>query len=237
MDFITIKARIQTRLVDVPDAISVELDEIVNRAIKDAEDDHNFKAMRAKVEYVTTLADHRLPDTGTSIPTDWKESRGRPWRREGEGGILGVRLIDWAASEEDLLKLYRPDDPNDIGAPQLIYEADTTIFEVYPAPDGQSQWNDGEYRVTLPYWKYFTDLSDDADTNWFTENMDEYIIDAAVGRGFLLNWDEERAGLWLKLAQKELRDAKTTDKKQRLPRGMTLVPKMDVYAPTTYRRP
>lgn len=237
MDFATLKTRVQARIVDITASITVEVDELVNRAVRDAQRKHNYSIMRAEVEYATTIASHRLPDAGTSVPDDWKESRARPYRREGETGSLGVRLIEWARSEEDILKLYAPDDPNQIGAPTHVLEAiDDLTFEVYPFPDGQSQWNDGEHRVVLPYWKFFPELSDDSDTNWFTENMEQYIIEEATGNGFLLNWDEERAALHLAIAKQKRIEAQNEDKRKRLVRGLTMVPKMDVHAPTTYRR-
>ena len=237
MDFATLKTRVEARIVDITASITTEVGELVNRAIRDAEKKYNYSIMRAEVEYATTIGDHRLPDTGTSVPADWKESRARPYRSEGELGALGVRLIEWARSEEDILKIYSPDDPNNIGAPTHVLEAiDDLTFEVYPFPDGQSQWNDGEYRVILPYWKFLPELSADSDENWFTNNMEEYIFEEATGKGFLLNWDEERAALHLAIAKQQRIEAQNEDKRKRLPRGLTIVPKMDVYAPTTYRR-
>lgn len=235
--FATLKTRVQARLIDVTPTITTEISELINSAIRAAEDLYNYKIMRAELAYTTTIGDHRLPDTGTSIPTDWKESRADPYLRMGEAGIQGTKRIAWAASEEEMVKLFSKDDPNDKGQSIFVYEKfEDGIFEVYPFPDGQSQWTDGEYRIVIPYWKMLPELADDADENWFTTNMDAYIKAEATAQGFLLNWDEERASVYLRLSEKERRSAEAKEAKTKIPRNITLIPKRDVNAPTTGRR-
>jgi hypothetical protein len=235
--FATLKTRVQARLIDVTPTITTEIGELVNAAIRHAEDNYNYRIMKAETALTTTSGDHRLPASSTSIPTDWKESRADPYLRRGEAGIDGTKRIDWAASEEEMVKLYSKDDPNDKGQPGFIFEKfEEDIFEVYPFPDGQSQWTDGEYRVVIPYWKYLPDLSADNDTNWFTINMDQFIKSQATAEGFLLNWDEERAALHFALADAKRRLAERQEARAKLPRNLTLIPKRDVNAPTTRRR-
>lgn len=235
--FATLKTRVQARLIDVTPTITTEIGELVNTAVHNAQVLYNYKIMRAETALTTTEADHRLPASSTSIPTDWKESRADPYLRMGEAGIDGTKRIDWAASEEEMVKLFSKDDPNDKGQPAFIYEKfEDDIFEVYPVPDGQSQWTDGEYRLVIPYWKFLAELSADGDENWFTTNMAEYIKAEATARGFLLNWDEERASVYLKISEQERRKAEAAEAKAKLPRNLTLIPKRDVNAPTTSRR-
>ncbi len=233
----TLRTRVQARLVDVTASIVTETDELINAAIREAEETYNFRIMEASTELVTTVATRRLPASSTSIPTDWKESRAKPYLREGELGVLGTKNIQWAPTIEEMVKLYSLDDPNDKGTPQFVFEdfaADE--FSAFPFPDGASQWTDGEYRVTIPYWKFLADLVDDGDTNWFTDNMTEYVRDMAVAKGFLLNWDEERAAGWLSLARAGFERGKKFDKRAKLPRGLTLSLKRDVFAPSHSRR-
>ncbi len=232
-DLATLRTRVQARLVDITASITAEVDELINAAIREAEDEHNFKIMEASVEYTTTLATRLL----NALPTDWKESRAKPYLREGQGGILGTHNIQWAPSSAEMVRLYSLDDPNDKGEPQFIHENSVDDqFDVYPFPDGASQWNDSEYRVTIPYWKYLGDLVNDGDTNWFTHNMQGYVQDRATAEGFLLNWDEERAAVWLTSARVKLDRAKKLDKRTRFPRDFTLAMSRDVFAPSHSRR-
>lgn len=233
----TLRTRVQARLVDITASITTEVDELINFAIREAEENYNFRIMEASTELVTTLATRRLPAASTSIPSDWKESRAKPYLREGEAGVLGTHTIQWAPSEEEMVKLYSLDDPNDKGEPQFVLEDfPASEFSVFPFPDGASQWTDGEYRVTIPYWKFLGDLVNDGDTNWFTHNMPEYVQEMATAKGFLLNWDEERASVWLVLAQAKFARGVRFDKRAKLPHGLTLALKRDVFAPSHSRR-
>jgi hypothetical protein len=232
-----IRTKVQRRLVDITAGITAETDDLINSAIREAEETYNFRIMQASTELVTTLATRRLPASSTSIPTDWKESRAKPYLREGQDGELGTQNIQWAPSLEEMVLLYSLDDPNDKGQPQFILEdfaADE--FSVFPFPDGASLWTDGEYRVTIPYWKFLPALVDDGDTNWFTNNMTNFVTEWAIAEGFLLNWDEERAGVWLTKAQVNFNRGKKFDKRAKLPRDLTLNLKRDVFAPSHTRR-
>ena len=75
----------------------------------------------------------------------------------------------------------------------------TTLWiEVYPYPDGASDWPDGNYRIQIPYWGYVPDLKANGDANWFTKDGPgaEYIIAAASMMCFEMDWDEARATFW-----------------------------------------
>jgi hypothetical protein len=75
----------------------------------------------------------------------------------------------------------------------------TTLgIEVYPYPDGASDWPDGNYRIQIPYWAYTPPLVASGDTNWFTRDGPgvEYIVAAASMMCFEMDWDEARATFW-----------------------------------------
>ena len=71
-------------------------------------------------------------------------------------------------------------------------------IEVYPYPDGASDWPNGNYRIQIPYWMYVPNLTKATDTNWFTKDGPgaEYIIAAATMMSFEMDWDEARASFW-----------------------------------------
>ena len=68
---------------------------------------------------------------------------------------------------------------------------------MYPLPDGLRDYSDGDYRVTVPYWRYLAALSGDSDTNWFTVNAIPWILSRATAEAFALNWDLAREAQWL----------------------------------------
>lgn len=109
------------------------------------------------------------------------------------------------------------------GKPQalLIDEPDTTggaNFEVYPLSDGLSTYSQssvGQYRIQVPYWKYLAALSAGSDTNWFTENADEFLIYQATSEAFFLNQDGNNGVAWAQRAAAKYQEVVLRDKKQR----------------------
>ena len=229
--FAELKSEVQTIIIDLPTAVSNLVGMLVNRAMKDLQKKHDFKVMEATSNvFVTTANSHVLG----SVPSDFKKFRGRPYilHNDGEVDHIGT-AIDVTAVE----RVYGRNDTGTIGQPAYIVdpepddENNTRSFQVYPLSDGNSDYSDGQYRVYVPYWKFLTNLSADGDTNWFTNNAEEYLIYRAAARGFLLDWDPENAAIWQGLATDELRTAKNTDKYNRLGSVKTLVPRLDVNAP------
>ena len=235
-DFSTLQTRVNRRVIDLPVAVTAEVPTLINEVIRDLADEHNFRVMEAEAAFTTADATRLL---GTI--SDLKEIRSRPYIRLGEGGTLGTRNIDFIPTKVEVVKLYSIDDPVDTGEPrhllQIAKDKDTVAdFEVYPFPDLFSQWNDGNHRVVIPYWKYLANLSLAADTNWFTTNAVQYIILEATSRAFYLNWDENRGALWSERAAVHGRRAVKVDKRSRLGRSTTLTPRTDVNATKFQRR-
>lgn len=223
-NFTTLATRVQDRLIDSNAVITNETGEWINRAIKDLERKHNFPVMREEVAATTVASTRKL----VNQPSDWKETRDRPYLRIGQGGLIDTSRIDWAPSLDWLfIEGFRLDDTSETGDPTYILEeqiSDSAVeFWLWPFSDSSSQWNDGEYRIVIPYWKFLADLSG-TQTNWFTDNAEDYIVAKATAMGFSVNWDDARAAPWEARAAQERRDVITDARRALTPRNMTLIP-------------
>lgn len=207
-----IQTRVTRRVIDLPAAVTAEVPALVNEAIRKLERMHNFRVMRATVDFTTTEGTRSV---GT-LPLNWKEWRDEPYYTEDLGRIreLGV------AESANEVKLAFGVDEIDDGEPEVILisdpsdEAGAMTVHVYPLPDGNSDYSDGEYRLTLPYWKFLADLSGSGDTNWFTVNADDYIYRQATADAFALNWDREKSDWWQERADAKANEVILTAKKQ-----------------------
>lgn len=226
--YLQLQDRVKRRVIDLPAAVTAEVPDLINEAMRELQDDHNFKVMEEETSVVTTtLATRAL----TTIPTDFKELRLRPYRLDDQLGQmeeLGIApnrnaLLRWFDNEED-------------GFPQWLLDPDraaagTGSFEVWPLPDGNSDYGDGEYRIVIPYWKYLPALSASGDTNWFTTAGPAYrfLIFKATAEAFFLDWDENRGAVWEQKAAAEKAKAIKQDKMLALGGHDTFVPYKGVY--------
>ena len=227
-----IKTRVRDILIDVPSRTEDALERTIVKAVTDIQLDHNFRIMEAEQAYTTVEATRTL---GT-LPSDWKEARGRPWLRIGEGGVLGTTLIFITQSKDDIIANYSIDDPNDKGEPIDIFEASETTLEVYPFPDLLSQWDNGNHRVVVPYWKTLPDLTAPSDTNWFTDNAEDYIVFEAAGNLFAVNWNDERGAIWTARGRAAATLLINVDKRSRLTKAATLSMSLGARPGTRHRR-
>lgn len=217
--YLELQNEVKTKLIDTPTAIQTIAPKLVNRALKTLQA-HNFMVMEAEQAYVTVLNQRSLG----SLPGDFKEFRGEPWMQQFTSAK--VRPITVATSREGLLRAI---DPDDTGWPHAVLNGMPTTLgvrtlEVYPLPDGLSDYTDGEYRITLPYWRYMVDLSAPGDTNWFTINAEEYIVYKAVAEGFAMDWDEQRSAVWEQKAELERKKVIKIDKMLQVSAMRTMVP-------------
>lgn len=217
--FSDLETRVQTRLIDVRAEVTAEIPLLINEAIQALCGVHNWNCMKAELQFITNSRaanPHILGQipTGTTSQWQWKEPRGDPYYLMQIGD---TREMVYTSSRTMTYRQFSAFDTFDVGPPRqlLIGEAsnpqipdpanaDASMgslnIEVYPMPDGMSDWNTapgGEYRVNIPYWGYLPDLSSPTSVNWFTLNAAPFIIDFATGRGFQLDWDETRAQYWL----------------------------------------
>lgn len=212
----TLQNRVLTRLIDAPTAVQSDVPFFVNLAIRDLEDDTNFPIMKGSTKFQTILQTRAL---GT-LPNDYKERRKEGYWLDTIGAPTFTR---WYTSHEGAIERFSPQELKspavtitDQGQPQIltiatpIYQAATSVdgpqnVEVWPLPDanGYDVLPDGvtkTYTIYVPYWRYLPALVGTNDTNWFTENAEQYIVAQALGHGFMSDWDEQRAGQWFALA-------------------------------------
>jgi hypothetical protein len=197
-----LRNQVKDLIVDLPATVTAYVDDLIREAVKDLQIRHNYRVMRASHSTTTVFGSH---SAGT-LPGNWKEPRRNPWFITFAGD---EKEIDWVGQEEDeLFRLYATTDPTSKGSPRHLFarssdETGTLQLEVYPYPDGLSDWTAspaGEYRLYIPYYKFLNNLELDADTNWFTANATRFIVEQAAGHGFLKNWDEQRAAVHFQAA-------------------------------------
>ena len=195
--FQTLQDRVTRRVVDLPASVLTEVPDLINKALRTLQEMHNFKVMETETAQLTTTVATR--PLSAAIPANLKEFRGLPYLVRNDGHALDLLL---AANRNAALDRFSLNDPNDKGEPRLLLdpEADddtgTRTLEVFPFPDGLSDWSGGEYRVVVPYWRYVTALSVGTDANWFTSNAEWYLTFQATAEAFYLDWDEARGQLW-----------------------------------------
>lgn len=212
--FTDIQNRVKTRLIDLPAATLAEVPSLVNQAMRELQSRHNFWIMQKNMAANTTAATRTLAAT----PSDFKEFRLEPFYTENTGYIVPM---DTAKSRREINSIYETDDT---GPPSYILrgepsdDAGASSLEVWPLSDGQSDYSAapaGEYRVTMPYWRYLPALAGGGDTNWFTAHPigELYLINAATALGFMVNWDVSKETEWLSLADRQYTLLVAEDKK------------------------
>ena len=221
--FSQLQADVRANVIDLPTEVTNRVPRLINKAIRKLERKHNFKVMEALASGTTAASTRAL----MAVPADFKELRGnKAWYvTEDQGNLQRIRIIK---SKEALIPIAISELA--VGVPKVVLEGvpssglSVRNFEVYPLSDGLSDYGDGQYRVRIPYYKYLADLSADGDTNWFTENAEDWIINQATSEGFAMDWDEQRMTFWAQRAATEYNDVVKADKMQYLAGIETLVP-------------
>lgn len=220
MTYLDIQTRVNRRVIDLPATVQAEVPDLINDAIRSAQRKYNFKAMEKSVTFITTEGSKAL---GTIAR--FKEYRDKgPYLLQK---LTNAKILPTApGSDEDLITLNNTDFP---GAPEiLLYSLDGTssvqTYTIAPYANGSSDWDDGDYRIVVPYYEYTTKLVNSGDTNWFVDNMEDYIIQQATGKAFALDWDYDSMALWLQQADVAFQEARKADKTMRLAGVNELVP-------------
>jgi len=232
-DFSTLQTTVQTRVIDVLSEVNLAIPGWLNLGVKVAESRHNFNHMRKEHSVVTTVSSNALG----SFPTGWKARRNKPYIVYN---ARGTSVIDWLDSEGEIVTRFQEGDPNDIGTPKYIWDDPSDVLEVFPAANNLSDYSDGNWRLTLPYWGKTTELVNPTDTNWFTDNADEYLINFALANAFLMMREEERALVFSRIAgydvssgeylnTGELKRIVNEDKRRRFSSGQTLAVRSGVF--------
>lgn len=216
-----LQTRVQHIVIDLPTSVTNAVPRLLNAAMRTMQQRHNFAVMRASEDYTTVAATRSLG----SLPARWKAPRGRPYYLDVYGR---PRYVAFAASRDDAIRAFGSTEGGEAdadlltGPPQALAlslpsdELGTRTLEVYPLSDGLSLYANGEYRLIVPYWRYVTPLAAPVDTNWFTENADEWLEFTAAASAFFLDWDEERGTLWTQRAAEKYADVVRADKREQI---------------------
>ena len=228
--FTQIQDRVKRRVIDLPASVTTEVPALINEAMRRLQRKHNFKVMETETAILTTTIALRTLSTA-AVPSNFKEMRGSPYLITESGGFKDLLHPDQRASA---MREYSVSDVNAEGEPRLIVDGEPSDLNVrnwavYPFPDGNSDFANGEYRIVIPYWRYLPILVINSDANWFTADAEEYLVYRATAEAFALNWDEERMAIWTQKAADERVEVIKTDKKTRLAGVDTLVPHLDVH--------
>ena len=214
--FSELQESVRRRIVDVTDGIEAEIPSLVNAAIQDAQRRNNFNAMRASRDYL--LSDGQA---GVARPERIKQLRGAPIVAYDTDTNYEMRVLDFNEFTTQETGIYNPGPPRYL----IITDGDRAAeWIVHPTPDGQGRFTDDAYRVRIFFWRYFAPLTGAADTNWLTDNADEYIIAEATARAFLMNWEEERAAVSRQEADRKLATVVKEDRRAIASGTATMVP-------------
>lgn len=223
MNFSQIQDYVKFYILDDPQGVLDRVDTWINQAMRQAEDRHNFLHMHASADFVTSAGVRKLGD----LPERFKRIRGHPYRTRDDGGTLE---IDATYSRSDIIRRFNNDSDNDRGNPLMLFiNRETDDIEVFPYPDDNSDYGDGNYRITVPYWEYTADLVSTSDTNWWTDNFPFSLIHQATADGLLALREPETASTHIQLASSEFRRAVKRDSREQLPADLTLTPRKRVY--------
>jgi hypothetical protein len=233
--FLDLQTQVKDLLVDLPLSVKEYVKTLIREAIKDLQIRHNYRVMRAAFVVSTTINNHVVGN----LPGDWKQPRRNPWYTTAVGD---EREIAWIGNEEDeLFRRYAATDVITKGAPAHLFArtvgSDGTLqLEVYPLPDGLSDWTDesssfpvGEYNLYVPYYRYMANLELDTDANWFTVHASRAVVSQAAAQGFLKNWDEQRAAVHSQLATVHERILRRQDAALAGPPERAVAVRSDVY--------
>lgn len=218
--FLELKNRVLVNVIDLTPAVTAAVPRLVNNAIRSMQREHNYRAMEGGTLYITSTGNIFLGSV-----SNFKEYRDLgPFFVNQRMKSTNVPVIPVTEVRKTvLLNTSYP------GRPELVFDTiDATtgaaFFFIAPYPDTNSDWNDGNYQIFIPYYTYSADLVNDGDTNWFTLNAADYIEYQATAEGFQMDWDNNSMALWLQRADTKKKEIKKADKMQRLGTVDTFVP-------------
>lgn len=220
--FQDLQNRVIERVIDLPPTVQSQVPALINEAIRSAQRKHNFRAMEGSVTMITTV--------GTLVPTPSTIANFKEYKDKGPYLFRAlVRAKRYLTSSADDAALAALADINNPVEPKTLISAvdsNTSVisFTVFPYPDQISDWPDGNYRIVVPYYFYTPKLVNIGDLNWFTDNMDDFIMREATSQAFMLDWDYNSAAFWAQQADIKYKEAVKADKMSRLGGVDELVP-------------
>ena len=244
--YLEIQNRVQTRVIDLPAAVQAEIPQLINEAMYELQTRHNFKCMEAEM-YLYTQYNNRVlqngapanptqpplftwPGQGTSItPASIAFNVAGGFKQFMDGAEpTFVRYQDgsirFVSVAPDRRSIYGTFTEGDNAFPSVLLIAppsdnnNTSTMEVYPLPDGLSDWPDGEYRLQVPYFAFMPNLSANGDSNWLTQqpNGEQFLIAWATAEAFSLDWDPQHEAQWKAKAELAAKRLMNQDKFFRL---------------------
>lgn len=207
MNFSELQTEVLTHVIDTPTAIQQLVPTFVNRATRKIAQKHNFRFMEASTTLTTLVGQHLLVGA-TPSSSDFKDFRSRPQLVRQYGAARDLAY----ASRREAIAMYRDDATSGKGEPRLVVVNTDITMEVWPYPDSYSDWPGGEYRIDIDYWQYPAKLVAASDSNWLTDNAEQWIVYQAVSDAFFTNEDEMHGESWLKRANREFKDVVLADK-------------------------
>lgn len=218
--FLDIRNDVQALVIDLPPAVLSAVPRLVNEAIRSMQRKYNFRAMEASTPFTTASGVLAL---GTIANFKEYRDKGPYTLRKYARARKLLTTLDTDVDQAVLSDILLPKEPE-----FLVNTVDQSTgvwsFSIAPYPDLLSDWDDGNYRIVVPSYNYTSTLVNDGDTNWFTNNANDYITYKATGEAFGRDWDYDSMALWLQRAQEKLDEIKKADKTNRLSSVDTLVP-------------
>lgn len=222
--YLDIQNRVLSRLIDTPGAVRAEVPILVNEALRTLMKMHDWKCMEAYFAVTTNVA---VSSTGSHAlcprPADWKIANGKPYFLADP--TSRSRNIEWRTDRRLVLDTYgaREGYPRAMIDVVDITKSDgTSNFELYPLADGTSNYPDGEYRISIPYYRWLPLFVNGADSNWFSLYCDLFLIYRATADGFLMDWDPSNASIWEQEATREYAKLVKADKLREMGNVQTL---------------
>lgn len=220
--FLEIKNEVAALVIDLPPTVQSAIGKLVNDAVRSAERKYNFLYMGNSVTGVTTVGTGFVSGSFMPLFKEYQDKGPYVFNHTAKSRRLPVAIT----YDVDLAILSSFDFP---GSPQFGYVAYdpldlTANFFVSPPPDLNSDWDDGNYRIVVPYYAFSAPLVNDGDMNGLTLIGDDYIIYKATAEAFGRDWDYDSMALWLQRADEKLKEIIKADKTQRLGAVDALVP-------------
>jgi hypothetical protein len=169
-----------------------------------------------------------------AVPSDWIEPNGDPFFYQiapfDQIGFVTPPL-SWESSIEEMLKIYPPAlSPSTYSMPSLLY-IEPILGKIYLSP-----WPDDTYTIWVPYYKRLASLAAGSDSNWWTDNAEDYLAFRAAARVLSFNRDPEYMKYEV-MAEAEFKRLKRVDKLARYRKhGSRVRPRRDVHGTMRQRR-
>jgi len=218
--FAELRTDVQNLIIDLPPTVLAAVPSLVNEAIRSMQRAYNYRAMEVSTSFTTTVGSLAL---GTIANFKEYRDKGPYMLRQYAKARKLLTVLDTDVDQAVLSDVLYPKEPEFI-LNSVNQSSGVWTFTLAPYPDDLSDWSDGNYRIVIPTYNYTAALVADGDSNWFTNNANDYIVYKATAEGFGRDWDYDSMALWLQRAKEKLDEIKKADKMNRLSSVDTLVP-------------